>query len=247
MSGKISSIADLSWTTRALFNESGLRWWFRGMACSDHVLLPSARRGYSHQRERYLSNEFRARAGTRHSKSPSPHDYSGWLSLMQHYGLPTRLMDWSFSPLVAAYFALHDDDYHGPPRDACIWAIAPSELNVAQGYQGYLYPLDANLLKPLLRPALKEATECECIVAAMAVENDLRMLMQQGAFTIHPTVLDLRAISGNERWLKQFIIPGAALPVLREELRLLGIRRDYVFPDLASLAKEMRESIPKDR
>ena len=43
-----------------------------------------------------------------------------WLSLMRHYGIPTRLLDWTHSFLVAAYFAVDDAD---KARDCAIWAL----------------------------------------------------------------------------------------------------------------------------
>ena len=50
--------------------------------------------------------------------APSPCHPVEWLSIMQHHGAPTRLMDWTYSPYVALYFALDDSD-----GDASVWAI----------------------------------------------------------------------------------------------------------------------------
>src|SRR5690242_9771194 len=98
-----SSIGELVEVVGGLYAETGLKWWFRGQADAAWDLVPTARRGMTTDRERNFANDFMARARLRHPSHPADDDYAGWVALMQHYGLPTRLLDWSWSPLVAAY------------------------------------------------------------------------------------------------------------------------------------------------
>jgi hypothetical protein len=77
--------------------------------------------------ERALIGHFQVRAPTRaHTRMPEPDDYFGWLFLAQHYGLPTRLLDWTENPLVALYFAVENPE---EKTDGCIWALWPARLN----------------------------------------------------------------------------------------------------------------------
>jgi hypothetical protein len=151
--------------------------------------LPGVRRGYSKQQEKYLTNLFYTRARTRYTSCPNDLDYSGWLALMQHYGLPTRLVDWTHSPLIAAYFATKYSFDLGSTAhlsDAAIWVLEPHRLNESQGYEPIFPPLNAKSLDPLVRPAMKGEDSSEIrVVAASPLETDLKMLTQQGAFTLH--------------------------------------------------------------
>jgi len=59
---------------------------------------------------------------------PGADEYLEWLAVLQHYGTPTRLLDWTYSPTVAAYFALREIPHSSVVTDTCIWALNLGKL-----------------------------------------------------------------------------------------------------------------------
>jgi hypothetical protein len=238
----IQTIGDLSREIRALQSDDQ-QWLFRGHSDASWNLEPSIQRGYSPQQERYLTNEFRVRARSRYGACPSNNDYPDWLALMQHYGLPTRLLDWTYSPLIAAFFAVYPDFTSATqpnPPDACIWALGAGRLNESQGFEPLIFPLDATSYEPLIVPAFKNRDEPDTVGVAMALEHDSRIQLQQGAFTLHSIRTPINLMPGSDGWLRRIIIKSDHVAGFFEELHFLGVRRSNIFPDLSSLTCELK-------
>lgn len=170
----------------------------------------------------------------------------GWLLLARHFGLPTRLLDWSESPLVALYFAIGV-----PDRDGCLWALQAGLLNqqmLGAGQWRLLAP-DEPEIKELAALAFEPDAAARAtsspsgrVLASGTAEIDPRVVAQQATFTIHADGHDLAdlAVGPSGPALQRFVVPKAAKQHLRNCLRALGLTRAGLFPDLAALAEDLK-------
>ncbi len=215
--------------------------WWRGQSNSspDWKLLPSIfRRIDSEFSERNLTQTFKRKALSRYQNCPQQNDGIGWLFLMQHYRLPTRLLDWSESFLVATFFSVIEKLYKDKP--GALWALSPVDLNTDQFEEkGVLLP-DGDMIKPLIRHAfVNKAEEIKKICAVSSKEIDSRLMTQLSVFTIHGYNQPLESLSNHEKYLIKFEIPSELKVQLINMLYDLGIRRSNIFPDLENLAKDL--------
>src|SRR5438477_9782064 len=99
---------------------------FRGAPRASHALESSLQTGGFVAHERHLLTSFR-----KYALRNAVHGDSvwNWLSLAKHHGLPTRLLDWSYSPLVAMHFATHD--FRHFDEDGAIWMVDYQKTNAS--------------------------------------------------------------------------------------------------------------------
>lgn len=239
----INSIDDLLIFVKELNKKHNQRIWYRGVANSKWDLIPSIQRTKDRvKKEQFITNDFYIKAKQVLERCPEKNNYAAWMSLMQHFGLPTRLLDWSQSPLVAAYFATEKYMEHYQ-ADACIWVLAPGLLNKEEGFGDCIYPVDAYTAQQMLMPAFKDKGYDEQfsdkILACHSVENNLRMYSQQANFTIHNTSRKIDNIL-NSDMLYKMIIPNAAREYFLYSLRVFGITESFIYPDLDHISNDLK-------
>lgn len=156
---------------------------------------------------------------------------------MQHYRLPTRLLDWSQSPLVALYFALEKPD----DNDAAVWALFPPKLNLIEADTAGICIPGSRTLGRLGIQAFVHDTDSkdQRVLAILTEEADARHMVQQSAFTIHGRSEPLDEMPACTQFLVRIRIPMIAKEGLRQVLALYGINRASLFPDLENLAAEL--------
>ncbi len=133
-----------------------------------------------------------------------------WLATAQHYGLPTRLLDWTDNPLVAAYFAV-EKEHEG---DSIIYAY---------------------LLKSIVVPS--KVSPFKIIAVSPYVPNHInrRITAQASLFTAHPD--PLKAFDSVS--INRLIIKECFRRELKNILAIYGINHATLFPDLYGLSKHL--------
>ncbi len=222
--------------------------WFRGHGDARWSLTPGWYRpaseakgvGDEYYGEATLLETFKLRAPIYLERLPAT-DWE-WLFLMQHYGLPTRLLDWTESSLVALYFALRDQ---ARATDAAVWVMSPWWLNRESFGEYGLFPADDPRARE--HAPLREGQKLEgrLPLAIAPIRASQRIAAQRGMFTIHGTERDaldrLAGRSGKERpCLRKITIPGADASPIRRELAIAGISESLVFPELSGLCDEIK-------
>lgn len=219
--------------------------WFRGHAIANWKLECTLARNGGMEAELPLIRRFKQNALPLITNRPA--DEWEWLFLMQHHGLPTRLLDWSESVLVSLYFAVNDDGTDHEGKDGCIWALHPNELNAIslrdETANQVLGLGDDKHFDDYLPSKIGAQVQTFQPLAATAVRNNPRIQMQQGVFTVsHKDLSGLDELA-NTSPLWRMIIPAESKSKFRAELKALNLSRLSLFPELSNAAEHARSFI----
>lgn len=236
----INSLTDLISELEIDFGSYGGSVWYRGQTKESYTLLPSYLRD-KNAPESTLLSAFKQNATMLTNKQPT--NSFDWMFMMQHYGIPTRLLDWSESPLVALYFALlkSEDDF-----DAVIWALKPTELNklsnIKNKFEEFYIPSfeDEEVQAYDMKSVMNARVELNPL-AVIATRNNPRIQAQMGVFTIHSYEKVSIENIGEQSHVIKYIIKKDAKKNMLKQLELLGITEFQLFPELDRINSIMKK------
>jgi hypothetical protein len=225
--------------------------WFRGHEKTDWPLVPKFYRSDPTDRntEDEIREEFQTRAPILSDVKPA--NKWEWYFLMQHYGAPTRLLDWSDGALIGLYFAVRQNR---GCHDAAVWMLDPWWLNgKSTGIEEVVLPGDPEILprdKRRVDPWLPKRFEAGRSrgmpnrPAAVYPGHIIRRIgAQRSCFTIHgtdPGSLD-KIAAGPRSHLVKIVIPSFKVEAIRTDLETCGIDDITIFPDLEGLSRTVEK------
>lgn len=194
---------------------------FRGHSKSHWPLVPEVHRSgvvlADSQEERLQAEKDMLKEFMRQTRSLLPHlprDNWEWLSLARHYGMPTRLLDWTENAAAALFFAVEQPN---GGVDSSVWCSErPDEANITES------PFEVNDIYLYRPPHIAP-----------------RITAQSASFTVHPTDYIGKQYDWRRK-LVMLVVPARARGKMRATLRAHGVHRASLFPEPGGIAEEIR-------
>ena len=273
-------------------NESEI--WYRGQSNANYQLIPSAMRKMVEVQDQFgreikprevgefnnrghivtfidvnaMLEEFKKEA-SKYLRIEPKNDFE-WMFLAQHYGIPTKLLDWSTDPLVALFFAMPEegeididididkaieefDNYGYSELGAAVFAMNPIYFNSKTAEYKYkdenqLYePVDVSenyeFFKEFIHPTEEKSFYLpHCI---LGTDIDRRICRQSGNFTVHGiNVWPLEQYDPIRSKMYKIFIPYTYINEIREKLNIMNINKDSIYgdSDLDLISKKISNS-----
>lgn len=221
---------------------------FRGMSDASYNLKTSLIRlaGDTAKLENHLLRNFKKYAQYDAGREAS---IWNWLAVAQHHGLPTRLLDWTYSPLVAMHFATEDLDNYD--TDGVIWSVdfvktnqllpkSMKKLLEEEGSNGFTVDMLTKLADTL--PEYDRLAKDEFVVFFEPPSLDERIVNQFALFSMmsNPTARLDKWLETRAELCKRIIIPAALKWEVRDKLDQANITERVLLPGLDGLSRWLR-------
>lgn len=176
-----------------------------------------------------MFREFRRHAHTYLSRVPAETDTLEWLALMQHYGAPTRLLDFTESFWIALYFAIEDAE-----DDCGVVALDRSSLAEKHNELNYNEVLWDNIHRGLPRE--------DFLYEDVPFYTNVRLAIQKGVFVFS---LDVRQkfqdlLIKNQKVFTQLIVSAKLFPEIRKRLNDFNCNSRVLFPGIDGYGRYFR-------
>jgi hypothetical protein len=214
----------------------------------------SAEAGKRWQYEAWMLREFKRGAYLYRDKLPDPADYLEWLALARHYEMPSRLVDFTYSFYVAAYFASSCQR-----KDACgvILAVDLKQLKENTEKELKKWNLsppfdDCDFHNPVVFREFAFENRPKWVAAVAPSRRNERLLNQQGLFLCPGSIedsfednLSATLTTDNDGLKLIFLHPRFRQECIRE-LREMNIDMRTLYPDLSGFAQSLRDLVYED-
>ena len=215
---------------------------FRGVPRVSHALETSLQTGGFVAKEEHLLTSFRKYAARNAVQGDSVWN---WMSLAKHHGLPTRLLDWTYSPYVAMHFATHDARHFD--EDGAIWCVDYRRTNelLPSPLKKALQELGVNIFTTEMINAVATSLEKfdhlskdDFVVFFEPPSLDERIVNQFALFSLPSSAnMMLEALlKRRDDLYRRLIIPAALKWEIRDKLDQANITERVLFPGLDGLS-----------
>ncbi|HEX4375335.1 MAG TPA: FRG domain-containing protein [Puia sp.] len=206
---------------------------FRGQS-EKKTLVPSIERSNpkvdTTSTEKKMLEEFIRRTKTM-TKGMQFDDEWDWLIYAQHFGMKTRLLDWTSNPLTALWFACSNE--FKKDFDSVVYILKKAETF---------------LLNKSIETSPFKRSKTQVLKPTL---NNERIIAQSGWFTAHKystsanCFVDLRTNAEIKDSIIEVIIPKGTKPTVLESLNVFGINSQSLFPDVSGICKQMNWEFSK--